>query len=156
MKERGQGSVLNRTDIIYAIVRHKISGILSILTLTTSWEFLVLCALAYKGDIEICWSGSKALSATNIETLLNLSEEDFFTFQHIKEPQGIPVKNLKALLQVLAYPISHLNLKSQRTITRIITEAKTRVEIVVRTKSVVAQGLRCRNVALLTDDQAQR
>jgi hypothetical protein len=156
MKERGQGSVLNRTDIIYAHCASQNLWYSVDFNIDHQLEFLVLCALAYKGDIEICWSGSKALSATNIETLLNLSEEDFFTFQHIKEPQGIPVKNLKALFTSLGLPDLTSELEKPETITRIITEAKTRVEIVVRTKSVVAQGLRCRNVALLTDDQAQK
>jgi hypothetical protein len=156
MKERGQGSVLNRTDIIYVHYIPQNLWYSVDFNIDHQLEFLVLCALAYKGDIEICWSGSKALSAINIETLLNLSDDDFFTFQHIKEPQGIPIKNLKALFTCLGLPDLTSELEKAETITKIITEAKTRVEIVVRTKSIVFQGLRCRNIALLTDEQAQK
>lgn len=156
MKERGEGSVLNRNEIIYAhYAPHNLWYSVDF-NIDHQLEFLVLAALAYKGDIEIIWSGGKALSATNIETLLSLNDEDFFTFQHIKEPQGIPVKNLKALFTCLGLPDLTSELDKSETITKIITEAKTRVEQVVRTKALVAQGLRCRNVALLTDDEAQK
>lgn len=156
MKERGEGSVLNRNDIIYAhYAPHNLWYSVDY-NIDHQLEFLVLSALAYKGDIEISWSGGKALSATNIETLLSLNDDDFFTFQHIKEPQGIPVKNLKALFTCLGLPDLTSELEKAETITKIITEAKIRVERVVRTKAAVAQGLRCRNVALLTDDDAQQ
>ncbi len=114
-------------------------------------EFIVLAALAYKGDIEINWSGSKNFAATNIETVLSLTEEDYFTFQHIKQPQGIPIKNLKALFTCLGLPDYTSELEKPETISRIITEAKTKAERVVKTKATVAQGLKCRNVSLLSD-----
>jgi hypothetical protein len=110
-----------------------------------------LAVLAYKGDIEISWSGNKNLSATNIETVLSLSEEDYFTFQHIKQPQGIPIKNLKALFTCLGLPDYTSELEKPETISKIITEAKTKAEKTVRTKAVITQGLKCRNVPLLND-----
>lgn len=156
MRERGEGSVLNRNDIIYAhYAPHNLWYSVDF-NIDHQLEFLVLSALAYKGDIEITWSGGKTLSATNIETLLSLNDDDFFTFQHIKEPIGIPVKNLKALFTCLGLPDLTSELDKSETITKIITEAKTCVERVVRTKALIAQGLRCRNVALLTDDEAQQ
>lgn len=156
MKERGVGSVLNRNDIIYAhYAAHNLWYSVDY-NIDHQLEFLVLSALAYKGDIEITWSGGKTLSATNIETLLNLNNDDYFTFQHIKEPQGIPVKHLKALFASLGLPDLTSELEKSETITKIITEAKSRVERVVRTKALVSQGLRCRNVTLLPDDKAQQ
>jgi len=156
MKERGEGSVLNRNDIIYAHYAPQNLWYSVDFNIDHQLEFLVLSALAYKGDIEISWSGGKTLSAINIETLLNLDDEDLFTFQHIKKPIGIPVKNLKALFTCLGLPDLTSELDKSETITKIITEAKSRVERVVKTKAIIAQGLRCRNVALLTDEQTQR
>jgi hypothetical protein len=156
MRERGDGAVLNRSDIIYVhYAPHNLWYSVDF-NIDHQLEFLVLSALAYKGDIEISWSGGRTLSATNIETLLSLNDEDFFTFQHIKEPQGIPVKNLKALFACLGLPDLTSELDKPETITKIITEAKNRVERVVRTKAVVAQRLRCRNIALLTDEKTQQ
>lgn len=156
LKEAGEGAVLNRTEIIYPhyaaanlwySVDHNIDYQL---------EFLVLAALAFKGDIEINWSGSKNLSATNIESVLTLSEDDYFTFQHIKQPQGIPVKHLKALFSCLGLPDYTSELEKPETISKIITEAKTKAERVVKTKAIIVQGLKCRNVPLLSEEDSAR
>lgn len=151
MKDAGEGSVLNRSEIIYPHYAPANLWYSVAYDIDYQLEFIVLAALAYKGDIEINWSGSKNLSATNIETVLSLTEEDYFTFQHIKQPQGIPIKNLKALFTCLGLPDYTSELEKQETISRIITEAKTKAERVVKTKATVAQGLKCRNVSLLND-----
>ena len=104
MKEAGASAVLNRSDIIWAHYAPANLWYSVDFNIDYQLEFIVLAALAYKGDIEINWSGSKNLAATNIETVLSLTEEDYFTFQHIKQPQGIPIKNLKALFTCLGLP----------------------------------------------------
>jgi hypothetical protein len=151
MKEAGASAVLNRSDIIWAHYAPANLWYSVDFNIDYQLEFVVLAALAYKGDIEINWSGSKNLAATNIETALSLSEEDYFTFQHIKQPQGIPVKNLKALFNSLGLPDYTSELEKPETISKIITEAKTKAERVVKTKAIVAQGLKCRNIPLLSD-----
>jgi len=156
MKEAGEGAVLNRSDIICAHYAPANLWYSVDYNIDYQLEFIVLAALAYKGDIEINWSGSKALSATNIETVLSLSEEDYFTFQHIKQPQGIPVKHLKALFTCLGLPDYTSELEKPETISKIITEAKTKAERVVKTKAIVVTGLKCRNVPVLRDEDSAK
>jgi hypothetical protein len=156
MKDAGDGAVLNRGDILWVHYAPANLWYSVDYNIDFQLEFIVLAALAFKGDIEIIWSGGKNLSATNIESVLNLSEEDFFTFQHIKQPQGIPVKHLKELFNCLRLPDYTSDLEKPETISKIITEAKTRVERVVQTKAVIAQGLKCRNVPLLDEDEASK
>ncbi len=151
MKEAGGAAVLNRSDIIWAHYAPANLWYSVDFNIDYQLEFIVLAALAYKGDIEINWSGSKNLAATNIETVLSLTDEDYFTFQHIKQPQGIPIKNLKALFTCLGLPDYTSELEKPETISKIITEAKTKAERVVKTKATVSQGLKCRNVSLLND-----
>ena len=74
----------------------------------------------------MCGREAKLLSATNIESLLTLAEEDYFTFQHIKQPQGIPIKNLKALFTCLGLADLTSELEKPETIAKIITESKTK------------------------------
>lgn len=155
LKERGEGTVLNKSDIIYP---HYLPHNLWYSTdykIDYQLEFIVLAALTFKGDIEIQWSSSKSLTASNIDMLSTLSEEDLFNFQHVKEPQGIPYKHLKALFHCLGLPDFTSELDKTETITKIITEAKLKAERVVRTKALVAKGLRCRNIDLLSGEQAQ-
>lgn len=156
LKEAGDGAVLNKSDILYPHYAAANLWYSKEFNIDYQLEFIVLAALSYKGDIEINWSGSKNLSATNIETVLSLSEEDYFTFQHIKQPQGIPVKHLKALFTCLGLPDYTSELEKPETISKIITEAKTKAERVVKTKAIVVQGLKCRNVPLLSDDDSAK
>ncbi len=83
---------------------------------------------------------------------LRLQRKTNFTFQHIKQPQGIPIKHLKALFTCLGLPDYTSELEKPETISRIITEAKTIAEKVVKTKATVVQGLKCRNVSLLSEE----
>lgn len=156
LKEAGTGAVLNRSDIIWAHYAPANLWYSVDFNIDYQLEFIVLAALSYKGDIEINWSGSKNLSATNIETVLTLSEEDFFTFQHVKQPQGIPVKNLKALFTCLGLPDYTSELEKPETISKIITSAKNYADRVVRTKAIIVQGLKCRNVPLLSDEDSAK
>ncbi|MCX6272564.1 MAG: DUF6079 family protein, partial [Bacteroidetes bacterium] len=154
LKEAGEGTVINRSDII--CVHYAPANLWYSVDYNIDYqlEFIVMAALAFKGDIEVNWSGSRNLSATNIESVMSLSEEDYFTFQHIKQPQGIPVKHLKALFTCLRLPDYTSELDKPETISKIVTEAKTLAERVVKTKSIVSQGLKCRNVPLLTDEDS--
>ena len=156
LKEAGEGAVLNRSDIIWAHYAPANLWYSVDYNIDYQLEFIVLAALAYKGDIEVNWAGSKNLSATNIDTVLTLSEEDYFTFQHIKQPQGIPVKHLKALFTCLGLPDYTSELEKPETISKIITQAKTMAETVVKTKAIVVQGLKCRNVHLLSADESTK
>jgi hypothetical protein len=153
LKENGAGAVLNRTDIIWAHYAPAKLWYSVDFNIDYQLEFIVLVALAFKGDIEINWSGNKTLSATNIETVATLTEDDFFTYQHIRQPQGIPVKNLKALFTCLGLPDFTSELDKVETISNIIAQAKTKAERVVKTKAMVAQGVRCRNIPLLSNDE---
>ncbi len=156
MKDANEGAVLNRSDIIWAHYAPANLWYSVDYNIDYQLEFIVLTALSFKGDIEVNWSGSKNLSATNIESVLALSEEDYFTFQHIKQPQGLPVKHLKALFTSLGLPDYTSELEKPETISKIITEAKVKAERVVRTKAVLVQGLKCRNVSLLSVEDNAR
>ena len=112
--------------------------------------------LPSKGDIEIVWSGNNTVSATNIEKLLVLQPEDYFNFTSVRAPQGIPVKNLKALFASLGLPDLTSELEKPETITKIITEARARAEKVALTRTNVAGGIKCRSISLLSDEQAQK
>lgn len=152
----GEGAVLNKSDIIYAHYAPANLWYSVDFNIDYQLEFIVLTALAYKGDIEITWSGNKSLSATNIETVLSLTENDYFTYQHIKQPQGIPVRHLKALFSCLALQDYTSELDKPETITKIITEAKNKADRVVRTVSDITQGLKCKTVSLLTIEDSEK
>lgn len=156
LREKGPGKVLNRDEIIYPHYAPLNLWYSVDYNLDHPLEFLVLAVLAYKGDLEINWTAGKTLSATNIEMLGSLAEADFFTYQYVKEPQGLPVKPLKALFAALGLPDLSSELDKPETAAHIVTVARTRVERVVKTRAALTNGLRCRNVPLLDEEEARR
>lgn len=154
LSANGVGKVLNREEILSLHYAPDNLYYATDYQLDYQLEFLVLAALAQNGDIEVVWSAQKTLTAANVDMLLSLAPPDYFTFQHVKEPQGIPFQALKALFRHLNLPDLTPELEKPDTIVRIVTRAKEMVQRVVKIKTVVAQGLKCRNVPLLTDDEA--
>jgi hypothetical protein len=156
LKAKGQGKVLNRDEILYPHYTPQNLWYSLDYNLDQNLEFIVLAALVFKGDIEITWSGSKTLTATNIDQqLLTLSEEDYFSFQSVREPTGLPIKALKALFSHLGLPDLSGELEKPDTLSRIMTEAKHRVGKVVSLRAKVSAGIRCRSVPLLTEAKAE-
>lgn len=156
LKAKGTGKVLNRDEILYPHYIPQNLWYSQDFTLDHHLEFVVLSALVFKGDIEITWSGSKSLTATNIDQmLLTLTEEDYFSFQSVREPTGLPIKALKALFGHLGLPDLSGELDKPDTLSKILAEAKVRVEKVVSLKAKVSAGIRCRSVPLLTDAKAE-
>lgn len=155
LKAKGQGKVLNRDEILYPHYTPQNLWYSLDYSLDQNLEFVVLAALVFKGDIEVTWSGTKALTATNIDQmLLTLSEEDYFSFQSVREPTGLPIKALKALFSHLGLPDLSGELEKPETLSKILAEAKQRVEKVVSLRVKVSAGIRCRSVPLLTDAKA--
>lgn len=148
---KGSGKVLNRDEILSLYYVPDNLYYAADYQLDYQLEFLVLAALAQNGDIELVWSAQKTLTAANVDMLLSLTPTDYFTFQYVKEPQGIPFQALKALFRQLNLPDLTPELEKPDTISRIVTQAKLMVQRVVKAKTMVAQGLKCRNVSLLTD-----
>lgn len=156
LKEKGSDAVLNKTDIIYAHYAPQDLWYSVDFNIESQLEFVVLAALAFKGDIEINWSGGKTISATNIESLLELSNDDYFRYQFIKQPKDLPIKNLKTMFNSLGLPDYTSEIEKPETITKIVTESRKKADLVVTTKSIIAQGLKCRNVPLLDEITADK
>ncbi len=156
LKAKGDGKVLNRDEILYPHYMPQNLWYSLDYTLDHQLEFVVLASMVFKGDIEISWSSSKALSATNIDTmLLSLSEDDYFTYQSIREPVGLPIKAIKELFSCLGLPDLSSELEKPETLSGILSESKTRAERVVRLRAVLSSGIKCRSVSLISDKVSQ-
>src|SRR5699024_1556013 len=127
VEELDTGSVLNRDEIIsrhsekenlwYDVEFH----------LEHQLMFIILTAMVYEGEISISWSGSKELTASNINMVTDLNPEDYFTFRHIKKPKDISTKDIKALFRALDLPDMTSQLERPETVQKIISEAQSRV-----------------------------
>ncbi|MEX0981357.1 MAG: DUF6079 family protein [Bacteroidales bacterium] len=155
MKERGEGKVLNRDEIIYPhYAQHNLWYSVDS-KIDHQLQFLVLSAMVFAGDIELSWSNSRTLSASSIENLQMVVEEDMFTYQTIKEPRGIPAKHLKTLFECLGLPDLTTEIEKQDTVVRIVTRAQDMVKRVVETKAIVTAGLKCKSINLLKEQEEE-
>lgn len=156
LKAKGEGKVLNRDEILYPHYMPKNLLYSLDYTLDHQLEFVVLASMVFKGDIEITWSPSKALSATNIDTeLLSLSDDDYFSYQSIREPVGLPIKAIKELFSSLGLPDLSTELEKPETLSAILLESKTRAERVVQMRAFLTSGIKCRNISLLSEKETQ-
>jgi hypothetical protein len=136
LKERGEGKVLNRDEIIYPhYAQHNLWYSVDN-KIDHQLQFLVLSAMVFAGDIELSWSNNRTISASSIENLQMVVEEDMFTYQTIKEPRGIPAKHLKTLFECLGLPDLTTEIEKQDTVVRIVTTAQEMVKRVVEIKAM--------------------
>lgn len=155
LKERGEGMVLNRDEIIYPhYAQHNLWYSVDS-KIDHQLQFIVLSAMVFAGDIELSWSNSRTLSASSIENLQMVVEEDMFTYQTVKEPRGIPAKHLKTLFECLGLPDLTTEIEKQDTAVRIVTRAQDMVKRVVETKAMVTAGLKCKSINLLKEEEEE-
>lgn len=97
---RARGHVVNRKELI-----ENIEGIdyLKEYRLEPEWVAVILTALVYSGDITLALYGGN-YDASNIEELAKKPLEDIMDFKHIAMPKGFPLKEAKALCELLGLP----------------------------------------------------
>jgi hypothetical protein len=156
LKKKGDGKVLNRDEVLESLWVNDNLWYAHDFGLEYQLQFVIMAALAFLGDLDIHWSGNKNLSATNINLLNELNEADYFTFQYVKAPQGLPVRPLKALFSGLGLPDFSVELDKPDTIAAIVTRAREMSERCVRVRADVAKGIACRQVLLLPEHETQK
>lgn len=152
LKDRGQGKVLNREDVIYTHYQALNQYYSCDYKIEYQLEFVVLAALVFNGDIEITWNGDITLTASNIaEKLLTLEEDRFYLFNTIKTPSDMPVKQLKKLFACLNLPDLTASLKEPSTFTKLGTTVSEYSDKVAKTIALLNDGIRCSGISLIED-----
>ncbi|MBP8016679.1 hypothetical protein KAZ01_01605 [Candidatus Gracilibacteria bacterium] len=151
LKDKGQGQVLNRDDILYCHYAPTNLWYGKDFNLEYQLVFLILCVLVYKGEIEIAWTG-KTINAASIGQINNLTDDDFFSFKYIKQPAGISYESVKTLFQCLGLPDYTQYLDTRNDIyIEIIKRVRDMIEKTLKARNVLNEGIKCRNVSLIDD-----
>jgi hypothetical protein len=99
LKKKGQGQVLNRTELIYDVL-----GVEYLAPekyrLEPEWVVVLLAALVYSGDIVLAIRGEK-FDAGNLDTLVSTSLEDLVNFKHLERPKEWNLPALRQLFEAL-------------------------------------------------------
>lgn len=154
LKEKGEGKVLNREDIIDYVEKSDNLWLSKDFKIEAELEFLVMATLAALGEIEIKLSSGKAINSTNLFELRDLRNEDYYSFTYIKPPKGLNEAALKAMfLGVLGRDLSK-QLKDPTTYTSLVHAASELAKKTVTVESKIQGGLNVNGVDIISLEEA--
>lgn len=154
LKNKGEGKVLNRDEIIEFVDNSKDLWLTKDFKIEAELEFVVMAVLAAMGEIEIKLNSGTSINSTNLHELRNVDRQDYFSFIHIKQPQGLNLAALKLLfMSLLGRDLSnHLNDPS--TYTALVSAAKDWANRTVRLRSKVGQEYEFKGVEIVSSVDA--
>jgi hypothetical protein len=153
LAEKGDGVVLNRDEILYCHYAPHNLWYSSDYHLEHQLEFVVLVALVFTGKIEITITSTRMINALTIDEALKVDGNDMFCFANVKSSKKIPGEAIRTLFESLGLPDLTVELEKGETYIQIATKAKEMVDRTVKAKTLAATGIKCRNIALIPEEQ---
>ncbi|MBT4512247.1 MAG: ATP-binding protein, partial [Chloroflexi bacterium] len=99
LKKKGQGQVVNRSEVIREDQGVEYMGPESF-RLEPEWVAVLLGALVYSGDLVVAVTGKK-FDATNFAELTTTPLDDLMRFKHIERPKEWNLPALKAMFELM-------------------------------------------------------
>lgn len=150
MKSKGAGKVLNRDEILDFVERSDNLWISRDYGLEAELEFVVLSTLSALGEIEITLHSGNSINSTNLDTLLSISKEDYYSFTHIKPPRGINLAALKVMFTGIVGKDLSAYLKDPETYVKLKTAASDWAARAVTANSKIRGGFEFKGIELIT------
>lgn len=155
LKDKGEGKVLNRDEIIEYVDRSDNLWITKDFQIEAELEFVVMATLAALGEIEITLNSGRSINSTNLNELRNLQTQDFFSFTHIKPPKGLNLAALKTLfVGMLGRDLSN-HLKDPSTYTQLVHAANEWAKRTVTLQSKIQGGVVVSGIQIISQEQAR-
>lgn len=156
MKDKGDGKVLNRDEIIEYIDKSDNLWLSKDFKIEAELEFVVLATLAALGEVEIKLASGNTINSSNLSDLRIITRDDYYSFTHIKAPQGVNEAALKALfVQLLGRDLSK-HLKDPKTYVDLVRTAESWAKRAVTLVSKIQGGLNFKGVELISDGAAAK
>ncbi len=159
LKEKGQGQVVNRSELIEVVYTCQGSPDVELTTdfkLEPELLLVLLVALVYSGDIVLTISGT-SYDAMKINQLIKLPLNSIKDFSHLKKPSGLPMAPLKAIFDM--FDISH-GLLVQNNLDEGVRElnkyARKFLDDTVNTLQTVRAGIPCWDGTLLSPNEQEQ
>lgn len=123
LKDKGEGKVLNRDEIIEYVDKSDNLWLSKDFQIEAELEFVVMATLAALGEIEITLNSGRTINSTNLDELKTIDRQDFFSFTHIKPPKGLNLAALKMMfVSLLGRDLSN-QLRDPSTYTHLVNAA---------------------------------
>ena len=154
LKEKGDGKVLNREDIIEYIDKSDQLWLSKDFNIEAELEFVVLASLAALGELEITLNSGKAINSTNLNELKDILKEDFYSFTHVKPPKGLNEAALKAMFVGLLGRDLSKQLKDPSTYTNLVSSANDWARRTVRLLNDIQRGVMFNGIEIISDTES--
>ena len=155
LKEKGEGQVLNRQEIIEYVDKSDNLWLSKDFKIEAELEFIVIATLAALGELEITLSSGKSINSTNLSELKNIHKEDFYSFTHVKPPKGLNEVALKAMFIGLLGKDLSKHLKSESTYIELTSKANDWANRAVTLQSKIQGGLIVRGLEIISTEDAK-
>lgn len=156
LKAKGEGQVLNRQEIIEYVEKSKNLWLSKDFKIEAELQFIVLATLAALGELEITLSSGKSINSTNLSELLNLDNEDYYSFTHVKPPKGLNEAALKAMFIGLLGKDLSKHLKSESTYLELTMKANDWAKRTVSVLNKIQGGLIFKGIELISENEASK
>lgn len=154
LKEKGEGQVLNRQEIIEYVDKSDNLWLSKDFKIEAELEFIVLATLAALGELEITLSSGKSINSTNLSDLKDIIKEDFYSFTHVKPPKGLNEAALKAMFIGLLGKDLSKHLKSESTYLELTMKANDWAKRTVSVLNKIQGGLIFKGIELISENEA--
>ena len=169
MKGKGQGQVVNRSELIQEIYGVEYFAPDKGFRLEPEWAVILLAALVSAGEVVLSIPGKK-FDATSLQQLAGTAVDELIFFKHIEKPKDWNLPGLAALFELLqpyctagvmlaAGEVQIITMggeKADGVVTKLQTIIQRLVEGIVVTQNNVQTGLSFWGRNLLSEDEANK
>jgi hypothetical protein len=154
LKEKGDGQVLNRQEIIEYVDKSDNLWLSKDFKIEAELQFIVLATLAALGELEITLSSGKSINSTNLSDLKDIVKEDFYSFTHVKPPKGLNEAALKAMFIGLLGRDLSKQLKDPATYTSLVSASNDWAKKAVSVLNKIQGGVIFKGIELISENEA--
>ncbi|MGB3344281.1 MAG: DUF6079 family protein [Aequorivita sp.] len=156
LKDKGEGKVLNRDEIIEYVDKSENLWLSKDFQIEAELEFVVMATLAAIGEIEITLNSGRTINSTNLDELKTIDRQDFFSFTHIKPPKGLNLAALKMMfVSLLGRDLSN-QLRDPSTYTHLVNAAGEWAKRTVTLANKIKGGYNFKGVEIVSVNEAAK
>ncbi len=156
LKDKGEGMVLNRIDIIEYVDKSDHLWLSKDFKIEAELEFVVMSTLSALGELEIVLNSGKSINSTNLIELKEIQKQDFYSFSHVKLPKGLNLAALKLMfIEMLGRDLSN-HLKDPSTYTNLVSAATVWASKTVTLMNKVQGGFSFLGIEIITEEDGAK
>jgi len=152
---KGEGQVLNRDEILHRFFKDwEHDWRTNDYNIDADFEFLVLSTMVAMGKIEIDLPGGKNINAANLKEIVDLPQETFYSFSHVRRPKGMNKEAVRELFLGILGKDMLSQLQNQEIYAQLLSKAREIAADAVKTGHEIVGGIFLDDIELLTSTEA--